>query len=248
MDHMKKTPITKEISKILLTFNRMLIETRMINEGNYSGDNSGIIELVYNPVTGQGGLLGWGYDNGKMVSNISWEGHDNHLHISFSNKDAAMKIMDYAAQKGLHVRENTYSKEDPVVDPVHVKSSFHYSKFKNTPDEVRMAADISGDIGVIKDLILWIQENFIKTQQYPPTPNTKFEVDPLTQSTDTQQQQQQTKTNKENVPPASSSVPRDTFLYGLGQELGTAMGLKEKNQIRNNKILSEIKKINKLLK
>jgi hypothetical protein len=130
---------------------------RLIKES----DISGIDELVFNPLTGPGKEIGFGYDRGKKVQGITWEGHEDHLHIGFTDRNVAMEVIDKADSIGLRTTENPYAKKDPngKVDRVHTNSSFHYNVFPGTP-KVGGGVDISGDINKIKELILWINQKY----------------------------------------------------------------------------------------
>jgi hypothetical protein len=147
------------MSKILKeNINR--VKTLMkINEE--SVDIDGIDELVYNPLTKRGGEIGHGYDRGKRVDGITWDGHDNHLHLAFTKKDVAMIVINKADEMGLKTTENPYAKKDPnnKVDLVHTNGSFHYRTFPGEP-KVGMGVDISGDKDKIKELINWIESKY----------------------------------------------------------------------------------------
>lgn len=128
------------------------------------GDIFGIDELVYNPLTKKGGSIGHGYDKGKKVEGITWGGHDNHLHVAFTDKNVAMKVIDKADNLGLKTTENPYAKQDPnnKVDKVHTNSSFHYQNFDGEP-KVGKAVDISGEQSKIEELIKWIETEYAGT-------------------------------------------------------------------------------------
>jgi hypothetical protein len=145
------------MSKVLLEQIKRSINLMGINEA----DISGIDELVYNPVTGSGGDLGYGYNDGKKVKNITWSGHDDHLHLGFTDKNVAMAVIDKADSLGLRTTENPYAKKDPnkVVDPVHTSTSLHYQTFDGEP-KVGKAVDVSGDKGKISELIKWIDSTY----------------------------------------------------------------------------------------
>jgi hypothetical protein len=127
-------------------------------------DIEGVDELVYNPVTGSGGEVGYGYDEGNKVEGLTWSGHENHLHMSFTDKEVAMKIIDKADEMGLITTENPYAKKDPnkQVDRVHKANSLHYQNFDGIP-LVGKAVDIRGDKEKIVELIKWIESEFSKT-------------------------------------------------------------------------------------
>jgi hypothetical protein len=149
--------------------------------------------LVYNPVTGKGGSIGYGYDNGTKQKNITWKGHDNHLHIGFTDKKVAMAIIDKADSMGLKTTENPYAKKDPnrKVDNVHTGGSLHYQNFEGTP-LVGKAVDISGDQTKITELINWINQNYAGV-------------------------------NKSNIPldNTSGETPLDPLLYDIGKNIGS---------------------------
>lgn len=132
--------------------------------GISEADISGIDELVYNPVTGSGGEVGYGYNDGNRVKGITWTGHDDHLHIGFTDKQVAMEVIDKADSMGLKTTENPYAKKDPnnKVDPVHTSTSLHYKNFDGEP-EVGKAVDISGDKNKITELIKWINQKYAGT-------------------------------------------------------------------------------------
>jgi hypothetical protein len=156
--------------------------------GITEADISGIDELVYNPVTGKGGSVGYGYNDGKKVNGITWTGHDNHLHIGFTDKKVAMVVIDKADSMGLKTTENPYSKKDPnnVVDTVHTSKSLHYKNFDGDPI-VGKAVDISGDKNQISELIKWINQKYAG------------ESTELPQSTTTTTSPEQVVSNKEDV-------------------------------------------------
>lgn len=140
---------------------KLIQEIQRIKTLLTESDIAGIDELVYNPVTGPSGSIGHGYDRGKRVQGITWSNHDDHLHIGFTNRDVAMKVIDKAHEMGLKTTENPYAKRDPngKVDRVHTKGSFHYRNFEGTP-LVGMGVDISGNKNTVRDLIIWIEQNY----------------------------------------------------------------------------------------
>jgi hypothetical protein len=147
----------KKIENILNLYENILSSKEII----FEADIKGIDELVYNPATKEGGSIGFGYDNGERKDNITWSGHDNHLHIGFTDKDVAMKIIDKADSMGLRTTENPYAKKDPnkKVDNVHTGGSLHYKNFPGQP-LVGKAVDISGDPKKITELIQWINKTY----------------------------------------------------------------------------------------
>jgi hypothetical protein len=177
--------MSKEIEKVLSLYEEILSNKRsLINEA----DIAGVDELVYNPVTGSNGDLGYGYDNGMKVQGISWSGHDDHLHLGFTNRDAAMKIIDHADSMGLGTSENPYAKKDPngQVDPVHTANSLHYKTFDGTPT-VGAAVDITGNKDRILEFIKWVESNFANggvTYAQTPT-NNSTDTEKTDASTDT---------------------------------------------------------------
>lgn len=144
-----------ETSKALGLFVKdNLTESRIIKE---AADIAGIDELVYNPVTGPNGTVGFGYDSGKKVTGISWNNHNNHLHVGFTNKEVAMNVIDKARELGLRTGENWYP--NGSVNPVHTSNSFHYRVFPGTP-KVGGGVDITGDKKKIEELIIWVNKEY----------------------------------------------------------------------------------------
>jgi hypothetical protein len=150
--------MSNELKNIFLTYESILSKKSFLLEV----DISGIDELVYNPATKAGGTIGHGYDQGRKVKGITWNNHDNHLHIGFTNRKVAMEVIDYAHSLGLKTTENPYAKSDPnqKVDTVHSKNSFHYKVFPGEP-KVGAAVDISGDPNKITNLIKWIESKYV---------------------------------------------------------------------------------------
>ena len=124
-------------------------------------DIEGVDELVYNPATKSGGDIGHGYDRGTRINGITWSGHEDHLHLGFTDRDVAMKVIDKADQMGLRTTENPYAKKDPngKVDNVHTTGSFHYKEFPGEP-KVGGGVDISGDEDKIVELIKWVEDEY----------------------------------------------------------------------------------------
>jgi len=147
----------KKIENILNLYENILSNKPTISEA----DIQGVDELVYNPATGKGGTIGYGYDGGNKKENLKWNGHDNHLHIGFTDKKVAMDIIDKAHSMGLKTTENPYAKKDPngKVDNVHTGGSLHYQNFPGVP-LVGKAVDISGDSNKITELINWVNQNY----------------------------------------------------------------------------------------
>jgi hypothetical protein len=150
-----------EFNKITRTYN--IISDMKKNKVTEATDINGVDELVYNPVTKKGGAIGYGYDNGQRKEGITWSGHENHLHIGFTDRNAAIAIIDKAHSMGLKTTENPYAKKDPnnKVDNVHTGGSLHYKNFPGTPT-VGMAVDISGNQIKITELIKWIESKYSK--------------------------------------------------------------------------------------
>jgi len=146
----------KKIENILNLYENILSSKEII----FESDIEGIDELVYNPATKEGGSIGFGYDNGERKDNITWSGHDNHLHIGFTDREVAMKIIDKADSMGLRTTENPYAKKDPnkKIDN-HTSGSLHYQNFPGQP-LVGKAVDISGDPKKITELIQWINKTY----------------------------------------------------------------------------------------
>ena len=150
-----------EFNKITRTYN--IISDMKKNKVTEATDINGVDELVYNPVTKKGGEIGYGYDNGQRKEGMTWSGHENHLHIGFTDRNAAIAIIDKAHSMGLKTTENPYAKKDPnnKVDNVHTGGSLHYKNFPGTPT-VGMAVDISGNQIKITELIKWIESKYSK--------------------------------------------------------------------------------------
>jgi len=148
----------KKIENILSLYENILTNKSLIIS---EADIRGIDELVYNPATKGGGTIGHGYNDGKRVEGINWSGHDNHLHIGFTDRKTAMNIIDKADAIGLITSENPYAKKDPngKVDNVHSQGSLHYKNFPGRP-VVGMAVDISGNPKKITQLINWIETTY----------------------------------------------------------------------------------------
>jgi hypothetical protein len=149
---MNKKNILKENNRIKKLMNIKEVE-----------EVGGIRQLIYNP-------MGYGYTKGKKVSGFKVKNHDNHLHIGFTNKEIAMKIMDKSMSMGLRTSENPYTfgktHGDPTgkVERVHVKNSAHYENFGGSPT-VGKGVDISGNPQRVKELIRWIESEF-KGKEY----------------------------------------------------------------------------------
>lgn len=142
-------------------------------------DINGIDELVYNPATGSGGDIGHGYKKGQRVQGISWKDHGNHLHISFTDKEVAMKVIDKADEMGLVTTENPYAKRDPnhKMDH-HAKTSLHYSNFPGIP-LVGKAVDIRGDKDRLVEFIKWVETTFTGGQTTQTTQTKSNSIQPI---------------------------------------------------------------------
>jgi hypothetical protein len=146
-----------EFNKITRTYN---IISDMKKNKVTEADIKGVDELVYNPVTKKGGIIGYGYDKGQRKEGITWSGHDNHLHIAFTDRNVAMDVIDKADSMGLITTENPYAKKDPnkKIDN-HTGGSLHYDNFPGTP-KVGKAADITGTQSKITELIRWVESKY----------------------------------------------------------------------------------------
>lgn len=126
-------------------------------------DIYGIEDMVYNPVTGGEGEefgFGYGYESGQKTKGYTWPGHGNHLHLSFRDRDVAIKSIDKAISMGLNARENPYSKDDPDgVQPGHKGDSWHFRLFPgDTP--VTGAIDITGDKKTLIEFMKWVESEY----------------------------------------------------------------------------------------
>jgi len=150
--------MNRELKRINNLYKTILDNKKMVFS---EADISGIDELVYNPATKKGGTIGFGFDGGRKVDGITWNNHDNHLHIGFTNRDVAMDVIDKAHEMGLRTSENPYAKTDPngKVDNVHTSTSFHYKTFEGEPP-VGAGVDISGNKDTITELIKWTVEKY----------------------------------------------------------------------------------------
>lgn len=144
----------KKIENILSLYENILTNKSLIISET---DIRGIDELVYNPATKKGGTIGHGYNDGKRAEGITWDNHDNHLHIGFTDRKTAMEIIDKARTMGLLTKENPYAQNSNV--GTHTKGSLHYKNFPGSP-VVGMAVDITGEKNKITKLIKWIDETY----------------------------------------------------------------------------------------
>jgi hypothetical protein len=150
-------------------------------------DIRGIDELVYNPVTGNPKKLGFGYNGGRKIKGITWDKHDNHLHIGFTDKQVAIEVMDKSISMGLLTHENPYTfsnrpemKGKSNVDRnnrvgKHSSDSFHYAKFDGTP-VVGKGVDIAGDPQKIEELINWIVNKYANDNTSTPIETNSSEI------------------------------------------------------------------------
>jgi len=199
----------KGLDNILSLYEEIFNQKNIIQEAAYT--ISGIDELVYNPATRTGGTIGYGYDKGRIVKGITWAGHENHLHIGFTNKDVAMKVIDKAQAMGLRCTENPYAKGDPngKVDRVHTSNSFHYKNFEGQP-LVGAGVDITGDTNKITELIKWVENTYGgKNYDITPTDDT---------GTSTGQPTPNTKVSSEEEI-ASRTPELQNYMRGLGQKM-----------------------------
>lgn len=99
-------------------------------------DGKGVAELFYDPA---GQHRQW--DQGQWINPIG--NHSDHVHVSFSNPQTALTLIQIAQDMGLRVGENPYV--DPV-DGNHVSGSFHYKTFPGQygGKSLGEAIDVSG--------------------------------------------------------------------------------------------------------
>lgn len=193
--------MSRELKSINRIYDTILENKKIIFS---EADISGIDELVYNPATKKGGTVGFGFDGGKKVDGITWNNHDNHLHIGFTNRDVAMDVIDKAHEMGLKTTENPYAKRDPngKVDDVHTKHSFHYKTFEGNPP-VGAGVDISGDKNTITELIKWTVEKYS---------GGNYSVDPIQNSTS----DSSTQTDSSTETNSTDKGKKDSKSYGSG--------------------------------
>lgn len=153
-----------EIKDIIKLYNSILSERRVFTE---QVDIFGIDELVYNPATKKGGDIGYGYDRGKKRPGITWDGHNGHLHVGFTDREVAIDVINLANDLGLTTTENLIAKKDRngYLDPVHAGESFHYRLFPGEP-KVSAGVDISGSHSKIVELMNSIIEKYGKDGGY----------------------------------------------------------------------------------
>lgn len=225
----------KNIEHILSVYEEILNNKKILR---VEADISGIDELVYNPATKQGGSIGHGYDNGQKVNGITWNNHDNHLHIGFTNREVAMAVIDYAASLGLKTTENPYAKSDPngKVDNVHTKGSFHYKNFPGEP-KVGAGVDISGDPKKVTELIKWVESKYAGASYSADATTTNAEGTPQASGTpqsDLGQSISSTVSSVVSQPQADSGG--DEAAEKAFTQFGKSIGLKESIK---RKILNE---------
>lgn len=152
---LQNTELLKKIVNEVKVQSSPQIDFVEVESSDSKRDIFGIDELVYNPVTGENGSVGFGYDRGRKVKGITWGGHDTHLHVGFTNKKVAMELIEKARELGLYVGQNVYNKASRnVVTKCHVDDSFHYKLFPGEP-LVSAGADISGKKSKMEELIVW---------------------------------------------------------------------------------------------
>jgi hypothetical protein len=226
--------MNNNILKVLMTYDRILENKKFVL---VETDIGGIDELIYNPATKEGGVIGYGYKHGKKRP-MNVKGHDTHLHIGFTNRQVAMDVIDKAHSMGLVTTENPYAKRDPTgkIERVHVDTSFHYKTFPGSP-LVGAGVDISGNRETIIELIKWI--------------NLKYANQFLAKDTTTNQNTNSTE-DKSNVvdvdepqkveytPTIVDELPPNEIIRTAALGIGKSLGLKE--------IRKDIERIKKLLK
>jgi biotin carboxyl carrier protein len=210
--------MSRELKKIDSLYNTIFENKKMVFS---EADISGIDELVYNPATKRGGTVGFGFDGGKKVDGITWSGHDDHLHIGFTNRDVAMDVIDKANEMGLRTTENPYAKKDPngKVDDVHTKGSFHYKTFEGEPP-VGAGVDISGNKDTITELIKWTVDKYS---------GGNYTVDPTSTDSDSSTTTDSDKSKKDSKISygVGNSKDSDPELYKMALGIGKLIGLNE---------------------
>lgn len=217
--------MSREIKKIISIYDTIFENKKMV----FEADISGIDELVYNPATKRGGTVGFGFDRGKKVDGITWNNHDNHLHIGFTNRDVAMDVIDKAHELGLKTTENPYAKRDPngKVDDVHTKGSFHYKTFEGEPP-VGAGVDISGNKDTITELIKWTIDKY-SGGNYTVDPIKSSNSDSSSEtnsSTETDSTEKEKKDSK-SYGGSGSSYGSDPELFKAALSVGKLFGLSE---------------------
>jgi hypothetical protein len=210
--------MNRELKNIDNLYNTIFENKKMVFS---EADISGIDELVYNPATKKGGTIGFGFDGGRKVDGITWNNHDNHLHIGFTNRDVAMDVIDKAHEMGLRTTENPYAKTDPngKVDNVHTSKSFHYKTFEGEPP-VGAGVDISGNKDTITELIKWTVEKYS---------GGNYTIDPVKDSdSDTQDgDPSKEKSDEKGGYGKGSSFGSDPELFKAALGIGKMLGLNE---------------------
>jgi hypothetical protein len=113
-----------------------------------SGSAEGKInELFYDPLGG--------VKYGKQIGAIG--GHVDHVHMSLDNGKAQLRAIQQAQKMGLHVSDDGVHDK---VDPVHVRSSFHYRTFGPKFGNLRQAADVSGSPQQMAAFYRWVSQTF----------------------------------------------------------------------------------------
>jgi hypothetical protein len=112
----------------------MNAQSQMTGAQASAPNRDGVVEAFYDPL-GQ-------YDNGQFSTEGIGE-HSDHVHVSYSDPNAALAGIELAESLGLIVRENPY--RDPV-DRVHTDESWHYQDFPGTFNGRKLgkAIDVSG--------------------------------------------------------------------------------------------------------
>ncbi len=243
---------TKENREIMSAFD----EIQSISKNTIiEADIRGIDELVYNPITGPNGKIGFGYDRGRKIPGIKWKNHYDHLHIGFTDKNVAMEVIDKADQLGLKTTENPYAKKDPTgkIENLHTSGSFHYKEFPGLP-KVGGGVDISGNEDKMLELIQWIIEKYAGE-----TPD----INPDFETTTTDSESQLPVSSPTPIAGSSFSEKVDHYFEDkpeVGKDVisalfGSYFTTKENREIQTtkedrkvNKILENIKRIKSLLK
>ena len=215
--------MNRELKKIDNLYNTIFENKKMVFT---EADISGIDELVYNPATKKGGTVGFGFDGGRKVDGITWNNHDNHLHIGFTNRDVAMDVIDKAHEMGLRTTENPYAKRDPngKVDKVHTSTSFHYKTFEGEP-LVGAGVDITGSKDTITELIKWTIEKYSGgNYTVDPLKDSDTQTDSDTQDGDPSKEKSD---EKGGYGKGGSSFGSDPELFKAALGIGKMLGLNE---------------------
>ena len=105
-----------------------------------------INELFYDPL---GGIK-----HGAEIGAIGH--HGDHVHVALGNGQAQLAAIAQAKRMGLHVGEERASD----VNPVHVKSSYHYRSFGKQFGNLREAADVSGSPAQMAAYYRWVKGRY----------------------------------------------------------------------------------------